>query len=419
VAKELTFGVKIQGGTEAERQLQALIRAQEKLARGGVNPATGVGATPGDIASDIARANAALAQLQAFALRSGAGGRLPPIIPPPIIPGSPAGGGRFNPLQFAAGLIVAPFHPFAASRELNLGLGQPFGAGFGGVGIILAGLAVSSIALRQAFEHLKQAVEEGARTYQHAAKLGASVSQTAQLEFLGKILGLSPETLDQLAIRGTQPQKGERQAFLTLNDLKAVLGSGAGANQIGSLQQIKNLLPEAGQALTVIAFAVQSIQQNAKPLQEIFAQFQEVGIYLRTVFQDIAVAILPIIKHITEGITGLLIYADIQLRNVIALEQFLGLVPKGSNPGSAKIQATPLKTGASSAWERMGFVIGGFATDAARETAKNTKEIANNTKEMLRRGFFPGGGARVDHEAIDRRKHDTRWDFSTTLRATP
>lgn len=411
----LSFGLKLEGAPQAKAQLQEIAALQAKLNKGnilsGINPAT-VSRSP-ELLAELRRLTAAQAgpfPLGAFLNQSmgiGAGQNRPnrsnyqafwrSLVPPQLVPPIIPQGVNFR--QAALGVGVSAFSPWVGARLLSgaglfgsggggNGLGRLLGGagGLGGFATALIAITAVTEALKKAFEHLISAIQEGARLYQHAARLGLGVGKTAQLEFLGKAIGLSPNEIDTLALRGSHPRGGaSRQAFFNQNDIKLLLGSGSGSAQLGNLQQVKNMAEYTTRAFMDSALASQSMENNAKAMQEIFYQGERVFMSIRVVFSDIATLLLPVIKKLAEDAFNLFTIIDkFYLQPYVALAKTLaGMNPLGSqSPGQSRLFAgRGSGIGAGGPWERMGFVIGGFAQqDYARKTAENTAEIAKNTK---------------------------------------
>lgn len=177
-----------------------------------------------------------------------------------------------------------------------------------------------------------------------------------------------------------------------------MLGSGAGAGQLGSLQQVKNMGDYADRTFRALVVATHDMAANAKAMQELHYYSSVLSLQFKSVMVQIVTALMPLFKRFAEDIFTLMMAISIYAQQFIEIGRFLKLIP-GGQPGQGKLMASRGSSSGSMAspWERMGFVIGGFAShDYARQTAENTAEIARNTKGFAdaMKGLIPFGGGK-------------------------
>lgn len=397
MSNTLSFGVKIEGAQQAKAQLEEIRRLQEQLSKGRNASGSEADLLSGIGAASILRSPDLLNRLRTLTAPKS----IPPIIPPPVIPQNRG----FSWQQLASGAALAPFHPFSAARGIGAGLG--LGSGAMSALPVLAALTVTTVALTAAFIELKKAVTEGAELYQHAARLGLEVGKTAQLEALSRTIGLNKNELDTLALQGSHIRHtGRAQGFFQQNDLGILLG-GAGANQLGALQQVKNMSDYITRTFHDTAVATRSMADDAKAMQELKYSLGVVGLQIQGIFTDLVALVFPLIKQYLNDIIALLMFGGNILHSAVEAAQKVGMVPKGQ-PGTARVNAGRSGGTSVSPWERMGFVIGGFgAADHARKTAENTAEIARNTKDISEKigggkGKKPGEDINATHTFFHR-----------------
>lgn len=387
----LSFGVSIDGANKVKTDLAEIRRMQEQLSRGRSASGSEADLLGGIGAASILRSPDLLNRLRTLTAASGGRTGIPPVIAPPVIPQAGRG---LNFAQLAAGAALTPFHPFSAARGISGGLGL----GIGGAVPVLAALTAVTVGLTAAFVELKRAVNEGAELYQHAARIGLEVGKTAQLEALSRTIGVSKNELDTLFIQGSHIRHtGRNQGFFQQQDVGVLLG-GAGANQLGALQQVKNMSDYVVRTFRDTAIAVRAIADDSKAMQELKYSFGVIGTQIMGIFSDLLTLVFPLIKKYLDDIIALLSFSGNILHNAVQFAQEHGLTKDKGSPGTSHIQAGRAGGSSVSPWERMGFVIGGFGlADFARKTAENTAKIAEHTGKMAERM----GGAEGKNPAPD------------------
>lgn len=417
----LSFGIKLDGVTQAKGQLQDLLAVAQRMLKqrvlGGLSiPADqirGIQSLQQSLRSRELQSSLNPFPLSPFINQTmgiGAGqnrpnrkayqqfwqSMVPPQLVPPVIPKG------VNWKQAGLGALVSPFSPWVGARQLNASglFGQGgngmFGAGgFGGFAAAFLGVKVATDGLRMAFEHLKSAVEDGAKLYQQSARTAVATGKLFQLQTIGQAIGLSAAQMENLIVRAEHPLKGGG-ALLNQKDIGQLFGAGRGVSQIGELQQIKNLSEYIQRTTKDTAFSTYQMSINAKPLQELHYQLVILSTEWKVLWADLATLTLPLVKVLVMDIVNILRLGGAYLQQYIKIGQFLHLIPQGE-PGK-NIIPTPRSAGGGSGspWERMGFVIGGIASgDHARKTAENTKKIAENsakTSDLLLKIFGARGG---------------------------
>lgn len=329
------------------------------------------------------------------------------LIPPQLVPPIPYGGkpppviqngGFFSSLQ---GRLTS----YAGGRAIaNLAMGN-FGGGFAGAAGVAAStgpwgaagaIAVSaSVALANAFVHLTEKMQQwaeiGAKLFQRAAKVGLSTGQTFLAQSYAQLLGVSPDQIENLLLRG-QFGSGQRGGGGARGGLAASIPglgylAGRGPQGAGDVQQIQNMVASLGkfaeQIKETLAEDVILAQRAGGFNERVTLGFvriqQEIEVFKMTVVQTFAPALnfmtealtefVHTLSILTENINGLI---DKLRQNPYIQAAILGLFGGSGSPlinalgafaggdiAQANKRTTPLQRGTATALERMGLVIGG------------------------------------------------------------
>lgn len=409
----LSFGVKIDGGDKAKQELRDIIDMQAKLGKGnvigGINPAT-VMRSP-ELLQELRRLTNTLAsgakgpshilQSDTF-LRQGARS---------LLRMGPLQDASINWKQVGVGMMTAPFSPWIAARELSASglFGRGGGGGlFGAGGIMGFGRAfllvkLSTDALRISFDTLRSTISEGAKLYRESAKLAINTGRLFSIKAAAAATGLNDNDLQRLLLRGSHPTSVNQGARKNL--FGEILGTAKGEMPIGNLQQIANMSKEFQDVLKNSLLDAAAWRTMAKDFQDISSLSTEVAREFKTLVAQIVDIFSDEIKAGLKFLGSALKAANLDLlvlrvgvirlvKGKEAAEAFL----KGQQPGNQTIPLPMSGTGSSpSPWERMGFAIGGFGSDFARQTAENTKKTAESTNKISQSvetimGFLGGGG---------------------------
>jgi hypothetical protein len=280
--------------------------------------------------------------------------------------------------------------------------------GFGGFLQWLLALEVAGTGLRLVFEHLAQVVEKGAKLFEQSAEVGKQPGNLFALQHTLGPLGISPDQLARLMVRGENPLKsGGRTMSLT----DSLLGAGRGIMQMGELQRITNMreyIDLLGKEVGVDATVMQHVSQGLFNLK---VEWEQLSREWNTLWSDIAEAIGPMLILVMQNLRRQLETVNFVLDGLrqfensifpqLGLAKILSGYPQG---GLSNMQTGGFGSGAQaghvSAWERMGFVMSGGVSDTMERTAENTRQIAQNTQsisEKLSNGYtfnplMPFGG---------------------------
>lgn len=309
---------------------------------------------------------------------------------PPILAAGGAGGGGFI---GRASILGGAF------------FGGPLGAGIAALGTSFVGLAAAGKLAREAFDKLIKTINDGARLYADAAKLGISPSKTFQLQYALNANGISPDQANLLALYGEFPRGmtssgrggvgGGRISSvrgMAIGVEGQELGAGRGVRQVGELQQVSNLWSTVRRDLHDAATDAFIVGENAKRIfdfkrtwlglkREWDTLWNELAADLATIFGPLLSLIKNFLKTINEQIAMF----------KLGMSFFFGGSKQPDNQRFVQGARIP-----ANEFQRMGFVFGtgNFSHNPMQETAQNTKKIAVNTQKsmtLLERFLTMGG----------------------------
>lgn len=412
----LTFGIQLQGGTQASAQLQQILNLQKQII------------AQGNSASSVGKFFAALSPQQfmrqpgLFSQLVTAAQGVPPIIPQRLMPNfflaqaqkSAAAMGPLFPQppginwrMAAMGAAVSPFSSYFGARTLSQAFGGFFGGAGGGNGIAKGlfgpgGLPVFDaffIAIRAmklaiegviaAMHLLARAVNEGAKLFESAAKIGRTPSKTALLEGAAGALGIGTDGLEQLIIKGEYPNRGGRS--LRINDEN--LSAWRGVMPTGQLQQLQNLKDYWNLFTENMAQAAQVMGENAKSAFDVKFAWEQFAFTFKAaaseIVKDVGPSLILLLRIFTEELKNMMNAMRV-IANLVGLDAFnkfltkinvgigtiAGNLPefKGGNIGLHQMPNV-------NAFQRMGFVMNGQESDRAMDYARQT---ALNTEDMVK-----------------------------------
>jgi len=349
------------------------------------------------------------------------------------------------------GLLSAPFSPWISARAMSqsgmfggIGGGQggsgggqgPIGKmlyGSGGVGgFIMAytALQVATRGLKTAFDELKSAVQSGAKLYIQAAGVGRSTGQLAQMQLVGAGIGISPEHLNRMLVQGNMGMRGPRTGVAFQG---ALLRGAMSAGDVETVNQIRNLNKEIQWLANNTKVAAKNISETSGAMMRIklqmvvlgadaqgmwarFAESMERGIigigeFADKLMQIAASYMTPWGKKTEEQKTRAVAWSLVFTPDFVGtMAHLLGdltgihpgkYLPKsglGEGPGTSKFPGGNYMQPVTSQWQRIGFSFGTYPQENyARQTARNTKEIADMMKRSkesaaigIRRGISAG-----------------------------
>jgi hypothetical protein len=333
-----------------------------------------------------------------------------PLFPPPI-----------NWRQAAMGGALGAFSPWLGARALNQAFGGRsifgglFGGGGGGgggggagrgsglLGAMFGGgasgfaewyLLIRTIQLlRVAMRELWQTVQRGSELYRQAARTATSVGKLAQIQAVGAGLGFSPELMNRMIEQG---QFGRGGRVVTANEM--ILRARMGASGMGDVQQIVNMRKELEFLIRQTSFGAKNFADASKAMnrmnmdlailkndwQAFWAQLAKtMEPWIRTIlilFDGLMKALTFIVAHGRQALLQALV------GNVagLAIEKGLEKAFPSGGPGGTKIGGNAPQR-PESGWEKMGLIINGGINgrDYARQTAENTKKIADHVTKLF------------------------------------
>lgn len=336
-----------------------------------------------------------------FSRLAGAARGIPPVISPPVI--NP--GGKINPLMIGLGLAAGAVSQFAGARILNAAshgggggggggiTSALFGSGgFSGFAALYTGLKYATIALRFEFEQLAKAVERGSRLYVESHVAGRTPGQLFALQAAGRAIGLNPEQITRLATQ-QHLMFGGRGGGRSINAVGEMLrvARGLGDAETGTrILQQQQLFTQVYERFRLLDESVGDSSRSLFEFQANIGQLKDLfmsGLIIATgdlvkLFNLLSLAIGPLtylVPVIVKGFEGLI--ASIFLGHIGNIApQLLGLLPNAlPDAGVGRLLAGSGGSRPESGWEKMGLVIQGGvnATDYAKQTADNTKKIAD------------------------------------------
>lgn len=330
------------------------------------------------------------------------GGGVPPIIPPPILGGGGGGGGGGGRIGFgnlALGLAAGLFSPFAGARILS-GEGGGGGGGFkqiinalfggGGPGAwaqLFVGLQAATRILRFEFEALTNAIKQGSKLFQDAALAGRAPHSLFALQAAGRSIGISGEQVNQLAYNANLFRPGR---VINASGQLVSAAQGMGQAELGT-----RILQGKGQfesTLKTFEAFQDDIDDSSKSLFYFMANVSQVTDIIKG---GLIIAVGDLAKWFNLLGFQVQTFAMIVPYAVKALEQWIatilgggvGLIlanltkylPTGADLGKGILPPGAGGSRPESGWEKMGLIIQGGvnAVDYARQTAENTKKIAD------------------------------------------
>lgn len=306
----------------------------------------------------------------------------------------------FNWKQAGLGAMVSPFSPWLGARAISGAFGGARGGGPGGGGItaaifgaggmgrfILAFTAIHVVVegLKFAFMELHKAITDTAKLYQESASTATAPGALFQIQSAFKAIGMTPNAAEVLRIRGEHPLRGGAGPTMRFPGTDIILGAGRGTRQVGELQQIKNMSEYIERAWKESAMNARQMEAAVKPLQD--TQFELVSLTREwhTLWSQMSAQMSPIIVTLLKSAEGWLKFFNSYLEGQILIQQYLGILPKDKAPGKEVFANKAQTSGHISAWEKMGFVIGGTGgNDHAKKTAENTGKTVQKLDELLK-----------------------------------
>lgn len=264
-------------------------------------------------------------------------------------------------------------------------------------------------ALRFAFENLKSAVESGARLFQQSAATGVHTGQLARMQMAFQGIGLSPEVANRLMTNMRLGRRSGTAAMPANEALNIALRGGVSAADVQSMMQLRNMSKEFKQYWDDSAVDAKILGDAAKPMQDINMLSERISREWKTIWVNFAMQIEPELRA-TLSLLGSMLkvvnelavafrYAGeaaakvwIQMGGpfemgisqlLSALLKGLPKTPTGAQPGDEIIRAGN-NSRQNSGWEKMGLIISGgiMGSDYAKQTAQNTKKIADWTTQV-------------------------------------
>jgi hypothetical protein len=225
-------------------------------------------------------------------------------------------------------------------------------------------LAVIYLAKR-AFNAITEAVENGAKAYQDAAKSGVGITRTSAMSNALNAIGINEKPTFQMQ---------------SATSAGGIIGA-AKASGFGGSTQLINMSKEFAEALEDGADNARQMEAVSKSSQIISQEGSNIMREFSTLMSQILNILAPII---------------------IALELFLKTIIKGWNailelitfsgkgPGKSRFPGGGGGGGSSAitGWEKMGFVMG-VGTDRA---TKHLANIDRNISKLVEKSFIGGGG---------------------------
>lgn len=347
----------------------------------------------------------------------------------------------------ALGMAAAPFSPWIAARSLNSAFGGKiagmmgglaaagasgiFGAGgFSGFMVAFTALNLAGRALKETFEQLKRAVDEGSKLYQSSARTATPTGQLFQMQSAMAAAGMSPGVIEQMIVRGQHmiPGRGGGTQFPGTNQM---VGWASGLGMVSEAQQMRNMSREIEAAWRDSAFDAAIMASKAQQLQNLQASITEVTREWHTMWADIvgnlAPALIVVFNEVSAHIRGWTAMFELwfgSVRHVAAtlvgianampslltggifggdsfarfMEGYNNVIngTAGGQPGHARVGSLTTNTAQDHAgWARMGFVFrGGFGShEYGREIAQNTHRMAEMMYQSMNMNTNSNGPA--------------------------
>lgn len=317
------------------------------------------------------------------------------------------------------GGLAAMFSPWIGARLLNqafggfpiLGGGGAAGGGKGIIGGLFGPGGMSGFgewyvfieavgrAARALTQDFVEAIKRGSQLYLHAAMVATSPGRLSHLEKTFQMIGLPADTAQRLMAQG-QFSQGVK---MTPGGLQGtILGAGAGILGREELQAVRNLSKEIEEAWKATAMDAAVSAGAAKSLFNISMSLGGLKSAWQSFWEEIASSGEDTIRSLADLTANLLrlgtviialgrITDDMMKFSFTGNFEMLKKIPKdwkhlvdivsGTSPESTNQRWLGAMGGSrpEAGWERLGLIIhGGLGgTDYARQTAQNTKKIAD------------------------------------------
>lgn len=324
----------------------------------------------------------------------------------PVIPPAPA---KFNWKLAGIAAMVSPFSPWLGARTLNSAL-MGGGGGAGGIGAAIfgpggvGGMAVAFTAIRVvlgavkiAFEQLNEAVKRGTQLYVKSASLGMGVPQFTHLQRTLEMVGLPANAAEKLSAN-SQFLNGAKMTPQSIQG--AMIGAGRGVFSKEEMQAIVNLSKDVADAWNRTAVDAKLSSDVAYANFKANVDTEEVKSAWHSLMENMAAEIYPVSHKIKYLMAEAVRFVADQTHGDVEWLRKHGVnIPQGLGADFKKLGLGPTNHAHTSAWERMGFVIGGFGGghDYARQTAQNTKDLVGLLRRAIPRGGSSGGSLIVSH----------------------
>lgn len=397
----------------------------------------------------------AMAELKPFVAEFNRGmqsiARMPwnPIIPnaniPPVIPmhierdsfmrqGARQSGGM-GPLNSGTnwklaglGIITSLFSQWAGARIMNQafggfpGLGHEGGGGGGGGGSalmkgIFGGGGMSGFAawldVNYALKRVTMfllgeflgALKRGSELYLKAAELGTSLYKLGHVQSVFRTIGLPEGAAEKMMASGMW-QRGMKMTPQSLNQ-SVLLGVGQGTIGREEAQAILNMSKEVAEAWRLTNAAARQSAESAGDLFRVNFLFGALKTEWNTFWEQFVAIAAPSLELIMESLYGILHVANayLELLNkykwlqgpmLMAIGQFAEMTMPGVGRGDkdfTKRIGGIHTAGSKTSWESMGLIVNGGlgGTNYARQTAENTKKIADHVAGVIGGGISSNG----------------------------
>ena len=302
------------------------------------------------------------------------------------------------------GMAMGPFSAWIGARMLSssglfTSIGKSFGGagggglfghlvgagGLGGFGVAFLALTTATKALRMAFQELMNSIKAGAQMFYSAARLAKPVGQVYGLEQAFRAMGIGPAAIEKLMLQGQLAGRG------TAINYNSVLRAGMGTMEQGELQQLRNMPAELFNDMQKRSeYAAQRFQVMSYDMVQLAADTQRLGEEWRLMWMELFRSLKPELEYVMARLVDIMQMLGKSVRglkffiaantNQTALAMQLLIEEMGwstgKQPGTLRTMGGASSSNANS-WMRMGFVVGTFGQDYAKQTAANTKRIAD------------------------------------------
>jgi hypothetical protein len=316
------------------------------------------------------------------------------------------------------GGIASLFSPWIGARMLNQafggfpGMGGPgggqggggglvkgiFGAGgMGGFGEWYIFLNALRTAARVLTEEFVAAIKRGSELYTKAAELGTSLYKLGHVQSVFRAIGLPEGAAEKMMASGLW-QRGMKMTPQSLGQ-SVMLGVGQGTIGREEANAILNMSKEVAEAWRLTNAAARQSASTAGDLFRVNFLFGALKAEWNTFWEQFVSIAAPSLELIMESLYGIFHVANayLELLNkykvllgpaLLAVRQFAEImmpnVGRGDKDFTRKIGGVHT-AGSKTSWESMGLIVNGGlgGTNYARQTAENTKKIADHIATLL------------------------------------